>query len=98
MLSRVTVTLASSSAGTSIAPLLYVVVAAGLPPLRKAAAGTFLAGGTPAATTTINTGAIDVPSKTSASVTVTRDNVQAALIDTGYYRASDFTDTWPGKP
>jgi putative multiple sugar transport system substrate-binding protein len=63
-----------------------------------AAAGTFLAGGTPAATTTINNGAIDVPSKTSASVTVTRDNVQAALIDTGYYRASDFTGTWPGKP
>ena len=58
----------------------------------------FLKGGTPVATTTINNGAIDVPAKLSAIVTVTRDNVQAALIDTGYYRASDFTGSWPGKP
>jgi putative multiple sugar transport system substrate-binding protein len=48
--------------------------------------------------TTVNNGVIDVPSKTSAIVTVTRDNVQAALIDSGYYRASDFTGSWPGKP
>jgi len=63
-----------------------------------AAAVAFLRGGTPVATTTINNGTIDVPARLMASVTVTRDNVQAALIDTGYYRASDFTGSWPGKP
>ena len=63
-----------------------------------AAAATFLAGGTPVATTSLNNGAIDVPATLLASVTVTRDNVQAALIDTGYYQASDFTGSWPGKP
>ncbi len=63
-----------------------------------AAADTFLAGGTPVATTTLNNGAIDVPSKRLPSVTVTRNNIQATLIDTGYYRTSDFTGTWPGKP
>jgi putative multiple sugar transport system substrate-binding protein len=62
-----------------------------------AAAVAFLGGGTPVATTSINNGAIDVPAKLLASVTVTRDNVQSALIDTGYYRASDFTGSWPGK-
>ena len=62
-----------------------------------AAAATFMGGGTPVATTTINNGAIDVPARLLASVTVTRDNVQAALIDTGYYKASDFTGSWPGK-
>jgi putative multiple sugar transport system substrate-binding protein len=62
-----------------------------------AAAATFLEGDTPAATTTINNGAIDVPATLLATVTVTRDNVQAALIDTGYYKASDFTGSWPGK-
>ncbi len=63
-----------------------------------ATAATFLRGGTPVATTTVNNGVIDVPSKLLPSVTVTRNNVQAALIDTGYYRASDFTGSWPGKP
>ena len=63
-----------------------------------AAALAFLKGGTPVANTTIYNGAIDVPAQTSAIVTVTRDNVQAALIDSGYYLASDFTGTWPGKP
>jgi|GEM_PF-6645415 len=63
-----------------------------------AAAAAFLRGGTPVATTTVNNGVIDVPARLLASVTVTRDNVQAALIDTGYYRASDFTGSWPGKP
>jgi putative multiple sugar transport system substrate-binding protein len=62
-----------------------------------AAAVAFLAGGTPVATTTLNNGAIDVPATLLASVTVTRENVQAALIDTGYYKASDFTGSWPGK-
>ncbi len=63
-----------------------------------AAAIAFLTGGTPVATTTLYNGAIDVPATLLASVTVTRDNIQSALIDTGYYRASDFTGSWPGKP
>jgi putative multiple sugar transport system substrate-binding protein len=62
-----------------------------------AAAVAFLRGGTPIATTTINNGAIDVPARLLASVTVTKANVQAALIDTGYFKASDFTGSWPGK-
>jgi putative multiple sugar transport system substrate-binding protein len=63
-----------------------------------AAAVAFLKGGTPAATTTQYKGTIDVPARLIPGVTVTRDNVQAALIDAGYYRASDFTGSWPGKP
>ena len=63
-----------------------------------AAAVAFLKGGTPVATTTFYNGAIDVPATTSPIVTVTRANIQSALIDTGYYRASDFTGSWPGKP
>ncbi len=55
------------------------------------AAQAFLSGGTPNATTTYNNGKIDVPAKPSAIVTVTKDNVKAALIDSGYYQASDFT-------
>jgi putative multiple sugar transport system substrate-binding protein len=62
-----------------------------------AAAAAFLQGGLPVATTTVNNGTIDVPARLLASVTVTRGNVQAALIDTGYYKASDFTGSWPGK-
>ena len=62
-----------------------------------AAAAAFLQGGTPVATASVNNGVIDVPSKLLPSVTVTKANVQAALIDTGYYRASDFTGYWPGK-
>ncbi len=63
-----------------------------------AAAVAFLTNRTPAATTRYNNGAIDVPFKTSAIVTVTRDNLQAALIDSGYFLASDFSGSWPGKP
>ncbi len=63
-----------------------------------AAAVAFLKHGTPLATTSYYNGTIDVPSRLLASVTVTRDNIQSALIDTGYYRASDFTGSWPGKP
>ena len=64
----------------------------------SAAAVAFLKGGTPAATTTFNNGTIDVPARLLAIVPVTRDNVQAALIDSGYYLASDFPGSWPGKP
>ncbi len=63
-----------------------------------AAAAAFLRVRTPAATTTFNNGAKDVPSKASAIVTVTVANIQAALIDTGFYQASDFTGTWPDNP
>ena len=63
-----------------------------------AAAVSFLEGNTPEATNSYNNGKIDVPAKPSAIVTVTKDNVQAALIDSGYYQASDFTGSWPGKP
>ena len=55
------------------------------------AAKAFVAGGTPEKTNTYNNGTIDVPAKPSAIVTVTKDNVKAALIDSGYYQASDFT-------
>jgi len=55
------------------------------------AAIAFLTGGTPEATTTYNNGVIDVPAKPSLVVAVDKDNVVAALIDSGYYPASDFT-------
>ena len=40
---------------------------------------------------TYHNGAIDVPSKQSPVVVVTQDNVKEALIDSGYYEASQFT-------
>ena len=55
------------------------------------AAIAFLTGGTPEATTTYNNGVIDVPAKPSEVVAVDKDNVVAALIDSGYYPASEFT-------
>ena len=55
------------------------------------AAVTFLEGKTPEQTTTYNNGKIDVPAKPSEVVTVDKDNVQAAVIDSGYWPASDFT-------
>ena len=55
------------------------------------AAVAYLEGGTPEKTTTYNNGAVDVPAKPSAIVTVTKDNVKAAIIDSGYYDASEFT-------
>jgi putative multiple sugar transport system substrate-binding protein len=56
-----------------------------------AAATVFLAGGTPEKTTTYNNGKIDVPAKPTVVVTVDKANVKAAVIDSGYYNASDFT-------
>jgi putative multiple sugar transport system substrate-binding protein len=56
-----------------------------------AAANAFLTGGTPDQTNSYNNGKVDVPAKPSAIITVTKDNVQPALIDSGYYQASDFT-------
>ncbi len=45
----------------------------------------------PEASGSYNNGRIDVPAVQAPVVTVTRDNVQAELIDSGYYQASDFT-------
>ena len=56
-----------------------------------AAAVAYLTGGTPEKTTTYNNGKIDVPAKPSAIVSVDKSNVQAAIIDSGYYEASEFT-------
>ena len=56
-----------------------------------AAALAYLNGQTPSKTTTYNNGKIDVPAKPSPVVTVDKTNVKAALIDSGYYPASDFT-------
>src|SRR5262245_4453215 len=55
------------------------------------AAVTFLEGGTPPQTTTYNNGKIDVPAKPSEVISVDKDNVKAAIIDSGYWPASDFT-------
>jgi len=56
-----------------------------------AAAVAYLEGGTPEKTATYNNGAIDVPAKPSVVVTVDQSNVQAAVIDSGYWPAADFT-------
>ena len=50
-----------------------------------------LKGETPETTGSYNNGAIDVPAKQSEVITVDASNVQSALIDSGYYSASDFT-------
>ena len=55
------------------------------------AAVAFLNGKVPASTNTYNNGKIDVPAAPSVVITVDKANVQAALIDSGYYQASDFT-------
>src|SRR5512136_1510904 len=56
-----------------------------------AAAIAFLKGQTPPATTTYSNDKIDVPAKPTPVITVDKSNVKAALIDSGYYQASDFT-------
>ena len=55
------------------------------------AAIAFLTGQTPEQTATYNNGVFDVPAKPSVVVTVTKDNVKEAIIDSGYWPASDFT-------
>ena len=50
-----------------------------------------LNGQTPETGATYNNGAIDVPSKQTDVVAVDAENVKAALIDSGYYEASEFT-------
>jgi putative multiple sugar transport system substrate-binding protein len=54
------------------------------------AAVAFLKGGTPAKTKAYSNGKIEVPAKPTAVVTVTKANVKAAIVDSGYYPASDF--------
>jgi len=55
------------------------------------AAVALLEGKAPAAKGSYNNGAADIPALQSPVVTVTKDNVKSALIDSGYYSASDFT-------
>ncbi len=51
-----------------------------------------LEGKTPETTTTYNNNAIEVPSVQAEVVSVDKDNVKAAIIDSGYYDASQFTN------
>ena len=55
------------------------------------AAVALLEGKTPGAKGSYNNGKTDVPAIQSAVVTVDKANVKAALIDSGYYQAADFT-------
>jgi len=55
------------------------------------AAIAYLEGKTPPQTTTYNNGAIDVPAMPSEVITVDANNVVEAVIDSGYWPASDFT-------
>jgi putative multiple sugar transport system substrate-binding protein len=56
-----------------------------------AAAIAYLSGGAPEETNTYNNGVKDVPAKPSVVIAVDKDNVQEAVIDSGYWPASDFT-------
>ncbi len=56
-----------------------------------AAAVTFLEGGTPPETNTYNNGMIDVPAKPSVVISVDQANVQAEIVDSGYWPADEFT-------
>ncbi|MCA9943308.1 MAG: hypothetical protein KC449_07495, partial [Anaerolineales bacterium] len=55
------------------------------------AAIALLQGNAPAASGAYNNGVVDVPAIQSPVVTVDSANVEAALIESGYYDASDFT-------
>jgi putative multiple sugar transport system substrate-binding protein len=55
------------------------------------AAVAYLEGNTPPETTTYNNGTFDVPAKPSEVVTVDQENVKEAVIDSGYWPASEFT-------
>jgi putative multiple sugar transport system substrate-binding protein len=56
-----------------------------------AAAVAFLDGKTPEKTTSYNNGKAEIPAKPSVVITVDKSNVQEAVIDSGYWPASDFT-------
>ena len=55
------------------------------------AAVTMLGGGTPKATSSYDNGKAKIPAAPSAVVTVDKSNVKAALVDSGYYKDTDFT-------
>jgi putative multiple sugar transport system substrate-binding protein len=55
------------------------------------AAIAYLEGKTPPQTNTYNNGVIDVPAKPSVVISVDKDNLKEAIIDSGYWPASDFT-------
>ncbi|MDX9991424.1 MAG: sugar ABC transporter substrate-binding protein [Anaerolineales bacterium] len=55
------------------------------------AAVAYLEGKTPPQTNTYNNGKVDVPAKPSVVVSVDKDNVKSAVIDSEYWPASDFT-------
>lgn len=55
------------------------------------AAIAYLEGSTPPQTNTYDNGVIDVPAKPSEVISVDSANVQSAIIDSGYWPASDFT-------
>ncbi len=50
-----------------------------------------LKGTTPTASGAYNNGKVDVPAVQSPVITVSKANLKASLIDSGYYQASDFT-------
>lgn len=52
---------------------------------------TVLEGGTPATTGSYNNNKIDVKAKQTEVVVVNQENVKSALVDSGYYEASEFT-------
>jgi ABC-type xylose transport system substrate-binding protein len=56
-----------------------------------AAAVAYLEGKTPEKTTTYNNGKAEIPAKPSVVITVDQKNVKEAVIDSGYWPASDFT-------
>ncbi|MFN2250900.1 MAG: substrate-binding domain-containing protein, partial [Anaerolineae bacterium] len=56
-----------------------------------AAAVVFLEGGTPEATTTYDNGVIEVPATPSEVISVDQGNVKEAIVDSGYWDASEFT-------
>jgi putative multiple sugar transport system substrate-binding protein len=56
-----------------------------------AAAVAYLEGKTPEKTTTYDNGKIEVPAKPSEVISVDKANVKEAIIDSGYWPASDFT-------
>jgi putative multiple sugar transport system substrate-binding protein len=56
-----------------------------------AAAVAYLEGKTPEKTTTYNNGKAEIPAKPSVVITVDKANVKEAVIDSGYWPASDFT-------
>ena len=55
------------------------------------AAVAYLEGGTPPQTNTYNNGVINVPAKPSVVISVDKDNVKEAVIDSGCWDAREFT-------